>query len=173
MAFTRTEQEAIVLNAVWLMIDEMVNFAIFMPFGEKIHDAILMPRTTDTRRLFHVLLGDFLSPLVRKGKGDLPFSLPMPARGARLSDMTFLFYLRMVCDHPKLNGNAEALIKPVEAFSSWLEADTCIEKVWLPSIGTELNLTIKRITWLKICSDIGKHSFARLEPNVAKIVRIL
>jgi hypothetical protein len=173
MAFNRTEQEAITLNAVWSMVDEMVNFAIFMPLGDRRKDTNLMPRTTDTRRLFHILLGDFLSPLIRKGKRGLPFDLPAPARDARPSDLTFLFYLRTVCDDPQLSSIPAQLRDPVEAFSTWLEADTHIEKVWLPSIGVELDLTINRITWLKICSDIGKHSFARLEPNVAKIVRIL
>ena len=173
MAFNPTEQEAIILNAVCSMIDEMVNFAIFMPLGDKRHDTNLMPRTTDTRRLFHILLGDFLSPLVRKGKRGLPFDLPPPARGAPPSDLTFLFYLRKICEDPKLSSVPAQLRDPVEAFSIWLEANTHIERVWLPSIGVELDLTIDRITWLKICADIGKHSFTRLEPNVAKIVRIL
>lgn len=173
MTLNRTEQEAIILKAVWSMVDEMVNFAIFMPLGNRLHDTNLMPRTTDTRRLFHILLGDFLSQLVRKGKRGLPFDLPSPPTNTRASDLTFLFYLRNVCDDPKLNLNAERLLDPVNAFSNWLEANTYIENVWLPSIGVELDLTIDRITWLKICADIGKHSFARLEPNVAKIVRIL
>lgn len=173
MTFNRTEQEAIILNAVWSMIDEMVNFAIFMPLGDKLHDTNLMPRTTDTRRLFHILLGDFLSQLVRKGKRGLPFDLPSPSSNARASDLTFLFYLRNVCNDPILGSTAERLREPTDAFSNWLEANTHIEKVWLPAIGIELDLTIDRITWLKICADIGKHSFARLEPNVAKIVRIL
>lgn len=126
-----------------------------------------------TCRLSHILLGDFLAQLVRKGKRGLPFDLPSPASNARASDLTFLFYLRNVCDEPKLSSTAERLRDPVNAFSNWLEAYTHVEKVWLPSIGVELDLTIDRITWLKICADIGKHSFARLEPNVAKIVRIL
>lgn len=122
MTFNRTEQEAIILNAVWSMIDRMVNFAIFMPLSDKLHDTNLMPRTTDTRRLFHILLGDFLSQLVRKGKRGLPFDLPSPTSNARASDLTFLFYLRHVCDHPKFNLNAEGLRGPVDAFSDWLEA---------------------------------------------------
>lgn len=171
--FNSTEQEAIVLNAVWSMIDDMVNFAIFMPLGEKIHDTNLMPRTTDTRRLFHVLLGDFLSPLVRKGKNGLPFDLPSPSANARPSDLTFLFYLRHIFERPMLNVAVDAIRQPVEEFSFWLEQDSYVEDVWLPSINVKVSLTIKRITWLKICADIGKHSFARLEPNVTKIVRIL
>src|SRR6218665_1913103 len=124
MPLTKTEQEAIVLNAVWSMIDEMVNFAIFMPLGDRRHDINLMPQSTDTMRLFHVLLGDFLSPLVRKGKGGLPFDLPNPPTPARPSDLTFLFYLRGICASPNLSKDVVPLRDAVEAFSAWLEADS-------------------------------------------------
>lgn len=174
MGFNKTEQEAIVLNAIWSMIDDMVNFAIFMPLNGKAQNTNLMPQTIDTRRLFHVLLGDFLSPLVRKGRGGLPFDLPQPpAQSATPSDLTFLFYLRQIFADPMLHPVADSIRQPVEAFATWLEQDSLVEGVWLPSIDVEANLSIKRITWLKICADIGKHNFARLESNVSKIVRIL
>jgi hypothetical protein len=173
MTFTKTEQEAIILNAVWLMIDDMVNFANFMPLNGKTESIILMPKTSETLRLVHVLLGDFLSPLTQKRRGGLPFDLPQPPSGATASDLTFLYYLRLIAECPQLNPDADAIRRPVEAFAAWLEQDSYIESVWLPSINVEVNLTIKRITWLKICADIGKHSFARLEVNVRKIVHIL
>jgi hypothetical protein len=171
--FTKTEQEAVVLNAVWSMIDDMVNFSIFTPLGSKTQDTNLMPQTNDTLRLFHLLLGDFLSPLMRKGNRGLPFDLPAPPSGARPADLTFLFYLRQIFEHPKLNISSDAIRQPVEAFSDWLEQESYVEDVWLPSIDVEVSLTIERITWIKICADIAKHSFARLEPNVTKIVRLL
>ena len=174
MAFNKTEQEAISLNAVWSMIDDMVNFAIFMPISGRTRDIGLIPQTVETLRLFHVLLGDFLSPLGRKGRGGLPFDLPQPPdRQARPSDLTFLFYLRQIVQNPILNADAEAIRRPVEAFAVWLEQESYIESVWLPSIEVEVDLTIPRILWIKICADIGKHSFARLESNVSKIVRVL
>lgn len=173
MTFTKTEQEAIVLNAVWSMIDDMVNFAIFMPLERRTEGITLVPQTTDTLRLFHLLLGDFLSPLVRKGNIGLPFDLPPPPTGTRPSDLTFLFYLRQICEDPQLNVCADAVRRPVEAFAAWLEQDSHVDDVWLPSIDVEVSLTLKRVVWIKICADIAKHSFARLEANVAKIVRIL
>lgn len=173
MSFSPVEQEAIILNAVWSMIDEMVNFAIFMPIGPKTDDLVLMPRTEETRRISHILLGDFLSPLVSRGRSDLPFSLAKPTPGSRQSDFSFLFYLRQIAANPQLGRDARKLVETVEAFSAWLEQDTHIERVWLPSIQVEVDLDIARMTWLKICADIGKHSFARLEGNVKKIVEIL
>ncbi len=173
MAFNRFEQEAIILNAAWEMIDDMVNFAIFMPLGERKHETNLMPQTHNTLRLFNLLLGDFLSPLQKKGTAKLPFGLSAPPNNARLSNFTFLYYIRQVCDDPKLCSNVELIRHQLEAFSDWLEEESVVEKVWLPSVNVEVDLKIRRITWLKICGDIGKHSFARLEGNVKKIVRIL
>jgi hypothetical protein len=173
MSFTPVEQEAILLNAMWSMIDDMVNFAVFMPLKDRTQDINLMPKTADTQRLFNVVLGDFLSPLSPQQGGGLPFDLPQPPTGARASDRTFLFYLRQITTQPKLNPRADAIGAPVTAFSDWLAADSYVEDVWLPSIGVELNLTVPRITWLKICGNIGKHSFARLERNVRTIVSIL
>lgn len=173
MAFSKTEQEAVVLNAAWTMIDDMVNYSVFVPLADRTQDINLVPQTSGSLRLFHLLLGDFLSPLVRKGRNGLPFDLPAPISGARPSDLTFLFYLRQVFENPKLNARSDAIREPAEAFARWLEEESFVEDVWLPSINVEVGLTISRITWIKICADIAKHSFARLEPNVAKIVRIL
>lgn len=173
MKFTKTEQEAIVLNAAWTMIDDMVNFGIFVPLKAQTQNINLLPSTSDTLRLFHLLLGDFLSPLVRKKNRGLPFDLPAPPSGARSSDLTFLFYLKQIIEQPQLNFCSKAIQQPVDAFATWLEQESHVENVWLPTIGVEVSLTIKRITWIKICADIAKHSFARLEANVAKIVRLL
>ena len=177
MAFNEVEQEAIILNAVWDMIDEMVNFAIFAKLSTKIHDTNLMPNSTYTSRLFHILLVDFLSPLSpdRSGsnKGSLPFDLPQPPSGARSSDLTFLFYLRQVCENPRLALEFPPLAAALEGFASWLEADSFVPRAWFPGIQVEVDLTIERKTWIKISGDIGKHNFARLEGNVSKIVKIL
>jgi len=173
MSSSDVEQEAIILNAIWSMIDDMVNFANIMPIGPETQDLVLRPRTEETCRIFHILLGDFLSPLISRGRSDLPFNLARPAPGARQSDFSFLFYLRQVTANPQLGSDTAKLASSVEAFSAWLEEDTHIERVWLPSIEVEVDLDIARMTWIKICADIGKHSFARLEGNVRKIVEIL
>lgn len=173
MLFSPLEQEIVVLNATWGMIDDMVNYAIFVPLGLKIQETNLVPQTSDTLRLFNILLTDFLSPLAVKRTGQLPFALPSPANGSRTSDFTFLFYLRRVAASPQFASESTNLGDRVEAFSVWLETTSSIEKVWLPSIETEIDLAVERKEWIKICGDIAKHSFPRLDRNVAKIVRIL
>src|SRR4051812_13076915 len=125
--FTKVEREAIILNAVWEMIDGMVNYAMFVKH-EKVEDTNLMFETSAHMRLFNILLVDFLSLPQRRGKGSLPFDLSEPPNDSRPSDRTFLFYLRQVCDDPKLNHDAAPIRQPLEAFTDWLEGYAVVEK---------------------------------------------
>jgi hypothetical protein len=50
MPFSKTEQESVILNAVWDMIDDMVNYDMFVK-AEKIHDTNLMFNTSMLRAL--------------------------------------------------------------------------------------------------------------------------
>lgn len=170
--FNKTEQEAIVLNAVWRMIDDMVNYEIFVK-NEPTQNTNLMFNTYTHQRLFNILLGDFLSQPQRRNKNTVPFNLPRPPSNARLSDLTYLFYLREICEDPKLGADADLVRDQLESFSTWLEAEALVENVWFPSIETESDIRTQRIVFLKICGDIAKHNFARLEVNVKKIHRIL
>lgn len=166
MAFTGTEQEIIVLRAVWDLIDGMVNYEIFEN-GHGTIDAQLMFRTASTQRLFNILLADFLS---KPEKGT--FDLPEPT-GSKKTDHTFLFYLYRICVDPKLNSNSVSIQKPVRQFIDWLEGECFIENVYLPAIEVETDIRVKRIIFLKICGDIAKHSFARLGRNVDRIKKVL
>lgn len=170
--FTKVEQEAIILNAVWEMIDGMVNYAMFVK-NDRVENANLMFETSAHMRLFNILLGDFLSLPQKRSRNTLPFGLASPAAGDRETNFTFLFHLRHICDDPQLNNHSGSIRAPIEALADWLEGEAHFEGVWLPSIDTQVDLRIKRITYLKICGDIGKHSFARLEVNVKRICTIL
>lgn len=167
MSFTETEQEIIVLKAVWEMIGDLVNYEMF----EKNHgvsDAQLMFRTMTHQRLFNILLVDFLSPPNQK-----QFGLPFPPQGAPKSDNTSLYYLRRVCENPKLNVSGDAIRAPLDAFAQWLEGDCHLENLWLPSIDVETPITVKRIVSIKICGNIAKHSFSRLSRIVEDIGAVL
>ncbi len=170
--FNETEQEAIILNAMWGMIDDMVNYEMFVK-AERTTDVVLMFSTSTHMRLFNVLLVDFLSqPQPRQG-GSVPFDLPQPPPNARQADLTHLFYLRQVCAAPKLGPDASMIAGPLDGFSDWLEAEAVVEKVWLPSINTELDFRIGRLQFMKICGDIAKHNFLRLSQNVKRLRQVL
>lgn len=59
-SYNELEQEVIILEAVWGMIDDMVNREMFV-LGERASDTNLLPSTGTHQRLFNVLLVDFLS----------------------------------------------------------------------------------------------------------------
>lgn len=166
VTYNKSEQEIIVLRAVWSLIDNMVNYKNF----EKEHgtvDAELMFKTESTSRLFNILLADFLSK-PKPGTFDLP-----AATGLAKTDHTFLFYLCRICDNPILNVESGSIRTPVQQFIDWLEGECFVEKVWFSSIDVEIDIRVKRLTLLKICGDIAKHSFARLNVTVERIQKVL
>ncbi|WP_242139640.1 hypothetical protein [Sphingomonas sp. TREG-RG-20F-R18-01] len=173
MHFSSIEQEAIILSAVVGMVDDMVNHAIFCALGEKRHDTNLLPQTSESLRLFGTLLRDFLSPVTARGKGPLPFGLPKPPASGRAVDHTSLFYLGRVCDAPLIGGDAAHLSRIVRAFSDWLEDYAEVERVWLSNISVELDLRIKRIDFIRMSGDIGKHNFLRLGGQANRLRAIL
>lgn len=165
--FTKTEQEIIVLNAVWELINDMVNNEMFVEIRQT--NVSVSPSTITHKRLFNILLIEFLSNL-----DAASFDLPQPAAGSSLSDRTYLFYLKHIAKQPQLNPNGAYLIAgPVEAFVMWLEGECKIEKVWFPSIGKEANLRVKRIEFLRICGNIAKHNFPSMTRNAKEIAKIL
>ena len=167
------EREAIILNAVRDMINEMVNHAIFMPLGDNRHDTHLMPTSPEALRQFGTLLRDFLSPVTSNTRGPLPFGLAKETNPNSAADRTTLFYLRLIGETPLLGTEIEPLKRTVQEFSDWLEGDAFVPKVWLPNINTELDLTIRRIDFIQISGDIGKHNFLRLGRRAQTIRKIL
>ena len=173
MKFSSIEQEAIILSAVVGMVDDMVNHAIFCALGEKRHGTNLVPQTSESLRLLGTLLRDFLSPVTARGKGPLPFGLPKPPRGGRAVDHTSLFYLQRVCDAPLIGNDIAHLSRIVRAFSDWLEDYAEVKGVWLANISIELDLRIKRIDFIRMSGDIGKHNFLRLGGQAKRLQNIL
>ncbi len=165
--FTQTEQEVVVLKAVWDLIDGMVNYEMFLrPTGTS--ELELKFNTQTHQRLFAILLVDFLSkPNVEE------LGLPHPPQSP-MSKQSRLFYLGRICDAPTLNPtSADSIRAPLEAFVQWLETECLVRKVWLPSIELETDIKVRRIAFIKICGNIAKHSFTRLNVDAAQICEIL
>jgi len=173
MKFTTLEQEAIVLNAAMGMVDDMVNHAIFCLPGEVRENTNLLPQTSDTLRQFAILLRDFLSPVTGKGQRPMPFGLPKPPQDGKATDHTTLFYLARVCENPLIGNDIKFLTKQIHDFTDWLECSAFVPGVWLSNINVEVDLTVKRIDFIRMGGDIGKHNFLRLGGQAAKLRRIL
>ncbi|CAN7262230.1 hypothetical protein [Mesorhizobium caraganae] len=167
-----TEREAIILKSAWEMIDDMVNWAVFMKI-ERADPSNLMFQTSGHARLFIILLGDFLSE-IRAFKGEpIPLGLKPAPSNARPSDLTFLFHLRQVCADPKLGADIVGLSVAVEAFASWLEGEFVAENVNLHSIDVVADLHVARCRYIKMCGDMAKHNLARLATNVGHLRKLL
>jgi hypothetical protein len=167
MPLSPVEQEIIVLKGVWDMIDGMVNFGVFCK-PKRLHDTNLMFEDAQNRRLFAVLLVDFLS---QPKPGS--FGLPSAPPGAPASDTTFLFFLREIARRPLLGPDAAALSAVVDAFADWLDEAGDFPGTWLPSLNAPIDLKVQRIAFLKTCGDIAKHTFARLDGRVKTIQKIM
>lgn len=173
MTFSPIEQEAIILNAVMGMVDDMVNHSIFCGLGEKRHDTNLLPQTSETLRQFNILLRDFLSPVTARGSDPMPFGLEKPPKSESQTAHTSLYYLRRVCENPLIGTRVAPLKMIVESFTEWLEAEAFVEDVWFSHISVKTDLRIKRIDFIRMTGDIGKHNFLRLGGPAAKLRRIL
>lgn len=166
--FSAMEQEIVVLKAVWDMIDEMVNFEIFERLPST-QDTSLMFCTRTHQRFFNIQLVDFLS---RPDNGV--FDLPRASKPVSETDKSYLYCLQTICSNPHFGARAiDALKTPLSKFRDWLEAVCRIEKVWFPSIQTEATVSVRRISFIKICGNISKHNFTRLDRNARDIKAIL
>jgi hypothetical protein len=173
VAFTALEQEAIVLNAVMGMVDDMVNHAIFSLPSERRENTNILPQTSDTLRQFAILLRDFLSPVTARGRAPMPFGLPKPPEDSRATANTTLFYLARVCENPLIGTDPKFLAMLVQEFVEWLETSAFVPEVWLSNIEVKVDLSIKRIDFIRIGGDIGKHNFLRLGGQAARLQKIL
>jgi len=165
--YNKIEQEVIVLRAVWGMIDGMVNYSIFQE-PQKTEITELHFKSSEAAQLCNILLADFLS---KPEKGD--FNLPQFPSESPFVDQTFLFYLKKICEEPKLNSNSKTLLDATEEFSDWLGRKVPVEDIWFPSLERKVDLQILRIDFLKLCGNISKHSFARLSGDVGRIEKTL
>jgi len=167
-----TEREVIILNSAWEMIDEMVNWAMFVK-NECTEPTHLLLTNRAFSRLFIIFLGDFLSE-IKSHEGVVPLGLSKPARNdAPPSDKTFLFLIRQVCTKPKLGTDSTHLRQTADAFADWLEGEFTVPSVNLSAIGLVADLRITRIQYIQMCGDIAKHNLARLERRVKDLRKLL
>ena len=166
------ERESIILNSAWKMIDDMVNWAMFVK-NDHAEPTNFMFKTEQHAQLFIVLLRDFLSEVHAFKGAPVPLGLKKVPSNARPSDLTFIFHLRQVRDDPRLGVDATDLGNRIETFADWLEGDFVAPGVNLPDIDVIANLRVKRYRYITMCGDIAKHNVARLSTNVLHLRTLL
>lgn len=152
------EKEIIYLLAIKSMIDEMVNFEVIVLSGEDPNSEIRFNSMTH-QKFFNIMLVDFLSWSDTKVIGE---------------EKAYLKALSSICSNPHFNkdNSINALSNSTQDFRDWLNKEFIVEKVWLPSIDLEIDLSIKRLEFIKICGNISKHNFTRLSGVVRDIVYV-
>ena len=158
MTLNQVEKEVIFLRAIKELIDEMVNWEVVKLVGEDPHSNISFNSMTH-QRFFNILLVDFLSCSDKKVLGV---------------QSSYLSALKDICASPNFNidDSINNLAQESQEFSDWLEKEVTVDKVWLPAIDLEIDLSIKRIEFIKICGNIVKHNFTRLYGVVRELKEI-
>ena len=166
------EREIIILNSAWEMINDMVNWSVFVKH-DRVDQIIMRFSTGGHGRLFAILLTDFLSEVRAFNRDPIPLGLLVPPSNARPADRTFLFHLRQVCTNPMLGEDVTELNDAVEKFAAWLETKFVAKGVNLTVIDIVADLRVTRYRYIKMCGDIGKHNLARLSANVGHLRDLL
>ncbi len=158
MKLNNTEKEVIFLKAIDELIDSMVNYEVLELHGQN-PDASIVFRTRTHQKIFNIILLDFLSCSDKKLLGE---------------QLSYLGALQSICQSPNfnINNSINSLTISTEEFVDWLEKEVIVEKIWLPSIELETNLSIKRIEFIKICGNISKHNFTRLSGVIRELIEI-
>lgn len=158
MKFNDTEEEVIFLKAITELIDSMVNYEIIDLLGND-PDSEIRFKSMTHQKYFNIILLDFLSCPDKKVLGE---------------QQSYLGALQSICQSPNFNKNdsIKGLTVSTKKFVDWLDQEPQIEKIWLPSIELQTNLSIKRIEFIKICGNISKHNFSRLSGVANELIKI-
>lgn len=169
MTYAGVEQEAVLLKAVWDMIDDMVNLEVFQ-YPVTSRPTNLVFKSGSHKRIFAILLADFLA---QPRRAALPFAFAPSGQAARETDRTYLFYLEAICRQPQLGAEASGLAAAASSFADWLNAECHCPAVWLPELDLSLDLRVSRVWLLKVVGDANKHNFSRLDARVRQIKAML
>lgn len=152
------EKEVILLRNVYDHIGGMVNFSL-LDIQNFQGDSLIMFKDMNHRKLFFILLVDFLSVTDKRGPID---------------SISFLGGLLKVCENPQLaqNQSEKQLFDVVCRFKSWLSERRFIE-IWMPSINEQVNLSISRFDAIKMSGDISKHNYLRASGVAERLRQIL
>jgi hypothetical protein len=152
------EKEVVVLKAVKELVDSIVNFEV-LRLGDNDPTEIRFNSITHSK-YFNIVLVDFLSASDK----ELPFE-PQP----------YLRALKEITETPAFNvdDSVTPLRIAVTEFAIWLNDDIVINKLWLPTISTEVDLQIKRLDLLKVAGNICRHNILRAAGIAGTVKKIL
>jgi hypothetical protein len=136
----------------------MVNHIMLRISGSD-PDCQVLFASDEHRRLFNIFLVDFLSQTDR----TLPI-LPQ----------SYLEALKGITERPSFNvdGSVESVRSATRDFAQWLDTEVKVD-IWLPNINTQTTLNITRSLFLRMCGNIAKHNFLRLNRVASQLRDVL
>lgn len=145
-SFNKVETEVIFLNAIYGMINSMVNNYNITLSRSDSHDSVIL-NSDEHKQLFMIMLVDFLS------KTDKESLVPQT---------TYLEALRQIAQNPSFtpSNSLQDLAKLSIEFSEWLNASIDV-KVWLEPIEFDGEITLQTLQYIKLCGDLSKHNLLR------------
>lgn len=139
------KNEIILLNAITDIIDEMINKSLFTLVGKSPNCNILF-HSSIHQKLFNILLVDFLS------QTDIKAPIPKTS---------YLKGLKEIIEKPSFDSSSIKLLKDsVRNFINWLKQEITVN-IHLPTLEIETDITIIRISFLKMIGNISKHNYLR------------
>jgi hypothetical protein len=156
---TAIEREVLFLQASIESIGSMVNYEL-LGLSEGSAGAQAVFKSSLHQRLFNIFIVDFLSPSAQEITGKKGFSS--------------LDGLVEICRTPcfDVNNSCSQLRTAVRIFKNWMERAIKVP-VWFPSIQHNGKLRLKREEFIRICGDISKHSFSRLNKRARALKQIM
>jgi hypothetical protein len=156
--FNQIETEAVFLSAVFEAINSMVNHVMMRISGSD-PDCEVVFKSDEHRQLFNILLVDFLSETDKR---------------LRILPESYIAALKRITENPSfdVDGSVQYLRTATNDFANWLDTEVKID-IWLPNIDTQTSLAITRSLFLRMCGNIAKHNFLRLNTVALQLQQLL
>lgn len=154
---TPFEQETITLKAVLDMIGDMVNYeTMTIHFSDP--DSSVMFKTMTHMAFFNIILVDLLSKPSEFFTGD----------------KSYIDRLKEICANPLMGEmqDIRELNGAVCAFARWLSEKVTVQNRWFPSLNLQIDLSIERQVFVRICGNITKHNFTQLTRQANKLRQV-
>lgn len=154
--YSNKEKEIMLLHDILDILLDTVNNYRSELLGEA-DEAQIMLYDDDNQKIFLINILELLSEV--KIDGD---------------KIKYIDFLVEVIKNPSYGSkNIHALNVAVKKFKSYIDNEMVINRMWLPSIDTEVNLKIKASDLIYIAGNTTKHGVNRLNIVRSRIIKVL
>jgi hypothetical protein len=145
MLMNDVEIEVALLEAIYGLINNVVNFEVMELLGEDPHSEIRF-RTMTHQQFFNIALVDFLSCTDKRA----------------FKTTSYLGGLKSICEQPSftVDDSVRSLREASHAFTEWLDTEIEVDP-HLVSVPAGTTVKLARVTFLKMCGNIAKHNVLR------------